>query len=72
MIPNAEKEGGHYLAVKQSSTLLRGITSKNNGDFYDLNCLRSFRVESKLKFQKKYVTRKIFAGLLCKLKKVIY
>ena len=26
MIPNKEKEGWHYLAVKKLSTLLRGIT----------------------------------------------
>ena len=29
---------------KKLSTLLRGITSKNNGDFYCLNCLHSFRI----------------------------
>ena len=33
MIPNEEKEGQHYLAVKKLSTLLRGITSRH-GDFY--------------------------------------
>ena len=32
MIPNREK--WHYLAVKKLPVLLRGITSKNNGDFY--------------------------------------
>ena len=32
MIPNREK--WHYLAVKKLLALLRGITSKNNGDFY--------------------------------------
>ena len=42
MIPNKEKEGWHYLAVKKLSTLLRGITSKHHGDFYCLNCLHSF------------------------------
>ena len=28
----------HYLAVKSLPTLRRGITSKNNGDFYYLIC----------------------------------
>ena len=49
MIPNAEKEGWHYLVVKKLSILLRGITSKHHGDFYCLNCLHSFRTEKKLK-----------------------
>ena len=29
----------HYLAVKELSALLRRITSRNNCDFYCLNCL---------------------------------
>ena len=54
MISNDEKreaksEGWwYYLAVKRLSALLRGITSKNNGDFYCLNCLHSFRTKNKL------------------------
>ena len=35
MISNEEK--WHHIAVKKLSTLSRGITSKNNGDFYCLN-----------------------------------
>ena len=46
MIPNEEKEGWHYLAVKKLSTLLRGITSKHCGDIYYLNYLHSFRTEN--------------------------
>ena len=49
MIPNGEKreaksEGQRwqYVAVKKLSGLLRGVTSKNNGDFYCLNSLSSF------------------------------
>ena len=38
MIPNKEKEGWHYLAVKILSALLKGVTSKNNGYSYCLNC----------------------------------
>ena len=33
MIPNAEKEGWHYIAVKTLSALLNGITSKHKGVF---------------------------------------
>ena len=45
MIPNGE--GWHYLAVKELSALLRGITSKHHRDFYCLNCLHSFATEKK-------------------------
>ena len=45
MVPNGEKR--HYLELKELSTLSRGIT-KNNGDFYCLNCLDSFRAKNKL------------------------
>ena len=34
MIPNEEKEGCHYLAVKRLSTLLRGIPSKHHDNFF--------------------------------------
>ena len=42
----------NYLAVKKLSALLRGITSKHEGDFYCLNCFHSFRTENKLKKHK--------------------
>ena len=42
MIPR--KVGWHYIAVTKLSALLRGVTSKHNGDFYCLNC-SSFRTE---------------------------
>ena len=38
----------HYLAIKSIPMLFRGITSKNNGDFYCLNCFSSFRTENAL------------------------
>ena len=38
----------HYLAIKNLSGLLRGITSNHNGDFYCLNCLHSYRTICKL------------------------
>ena len=42
MISNGIRNG-HYIAAKQLSALLRGITSKHHGDFYCLNCLHYFR-----------------------------
>ena len=51
----------HYLAIKNISGLLRGITSNHNGDFYCLNCLHSCRTKSNLKNMKKYVEITIFA-----------
>ena len=46
MITDSEK--WHYLAVKRLSILLRGITSKHNGDFYCLNCFNSYSTNEKL------------------------
>ena len=42
-------ERQHYLAVRSSSALLRGISSSNNGDFYCLNCFHSYQTLNKLK-----------------------
>ena len=39
----------HYIAIKSISRLFRGVTSTNNGDFYCINCLHSFRTNNKLK-----------------------
>ena len=49
----ADGEKWHYLAVKSLSALFRGITGNNNGDFYCLNCLRSYTTKNKLKKHKK-------------------
>ena len=38
-----------YLAVKNIYRLLYGVTQKNNEERYSINCLHSFRTESKLK-----------------------
>ena len=58
---NGEKQW-HYHAVKELSALLRGITSKNNGDLYCPNCLYSFRTKkTDLNLMKNYVKIKIFA-----------
>ena len=34
IIPNEEKEGWHYLALKKLSALFHRITSKNNNDIF--------------------------------------
>ena len=39
--------------IKQLLALLRAITSKNNSNFYCLNCFHSFRKKNKLEFYKK-------------------
>ena len=61
MIPNGE--GWHYLEVKKSSTLLRSVTSKNNSDFYCLNCLYPSEQKTNLNHIKKYARIKVFAVL---------
>ena len=38
----------HYPAVRKLSALLRGITSKHEGDFYCLNCFHSYSTKNKL------------------------
>ena len=43
----------HYLAVKNLSGLLRGITSNHKQDFCCLNCFHSYRRKSKLEAHKK-------------------
>ena len=53
----------HYLAIKNLSGLLRGITSNHNGDFYCLNCLHSYRTISKLKKHEKICKNHDFCHL---------
>ena len=50
----------HYLAVKKLSALLRGITSKHQGDVYCLNCFYSFATENKLQSHKRACQNKEF------------
>ena len=66
MIQNGK--GWHYLAVKTLFALLRRILSKHDCDFYHLNCLHLFQLES----HKKYMKRKIIGVLQMLLKKLIY
>ena len=51
MITDGEK--WYYLVVKNLPGLLRGITSNHHGDFYCLNCFRSYRTKSKFELAKK-------------------
>ena len=43
----------HYLAVKSLPALLKGITSKHDGDFYCLNCFRACTTKNRLEKHKK-------------------
>ena len=54
MIPNGER--WHYLAVKKLAALLRGITSKHDGNFYCLNCRNNFlQQKTNINFIKNFV-----------------
>ena len=48
MISNEKGTIWHYTAIKSIPALLHGITSKHNGDYYCLNCFRSYRTAKKL------------------------
>ena len=61
MISNGEKQW-HYFTVKKLSALLRRITSKNNDDFYCLNCFHSFRTKNKLELYKRACKNKYFCN----------
>ena len=63
MISKREKKW-HYLAVKNLSALLRGITSKHHGDFYCLNCIHSFATENKLQSHKRVCENKDFCNII--------
>ena len=45
-------------AAKKLSPLLRGVTSKNHGNFYCLNQFHSFATEKNLNCIKNYVKKK--------------
>ena len=48
-----ENNNWHYLAVTRMSGLLRGTTSRHNGDFYCLNCFHSYSTGNRLKKHEK-------------------
>ena len=62
MISNGEKQW-HFCAVKRLSALLRGITSKKNGNFYRLNFPHSFRTKGKLESHKKALENNNFCNV---------
>ena len=43
----------HYLVVKNTPGLLRGITSNHNGDFCCLSCFHSYTTKKKLQKHEK-------------------
>ena len=49
---------------KKWSALLRGITSKQDGDLHCLNCLHSFRAKNKLESHKKVWENKDFCNVV--------
>ena len=53
-----------YLAVKKLSALLRGITSKHHGDFYCLNCFRSFETKNEFQLHKRLCENKDFCNII--------
>ena len=55
---STRKKQWHYLAVKKLSALLRGITSKNNGDFWLSELFHAFRTKNKLESHKKVCENK--------------
>ena len=62
IIPDGE--GWHYFAVNELSTLIKGIKSKQHGDFYYLNCFHSFAIENKCEFHKKVCENKDIFNLV--------
>ena len=62
------KQDGIISQLKKLSALLRGITSENNGDFYCLNCLHTFRTKNKLQSHKKVCENEDFCNIGCLLK----
>ena len=60
MIPT---EKDCIIFSKKLSELLRGLTSKNDGDFHCLNCLHCFRTKNKLESHKKICENKDFVTL---------
>ena len=49
-----------FWSKKKLSELLREITSRNNGDFYSLNCFHSFRTKNKYRSHKRAYENKDF------------
>ena len=68
----SNEKGLYYVTVKQLSALLRGITCKNNSDFYCLNRLHSFRLKKKLELHKKVCQNKDITNVIMPSKTLKY
>ena len=53
-----------FYCNKKTSALSRGITWKNNSNFYCLNCLRLFRTKTKLNSHKNVCENKDFSSVV--------
>ena len=62
LISNGQRR--HYVEVKKLSGLLRGITSKDDGDLYCLNCFHSIKIKNKLELHKKVFENKDFCNVV--------
>ena len=60
----SNREVWHYLAVKKLSALSGGITFKNHGDFYYLNCLHFLTTEKKLQLHKRLCENKYICYII--------
>ena len=54
----------HYLTVEKLSVLLRGIMSKQYGDFYCPNCLHSFIRKNQLESHKRVCKNEDFCNVI--------
>ena len=58
-------DDGYKTPINSISALFRGITSSNNGDFYCLGCLRSYRTDNALKNMKDFAITMIIVTQIC-------
>ena len=63
------KKKGLALSCSKITALLRGLTSKHDGDFYYLNFLHTFGTANNVKFHEKACKRKDFCGIVIPLEK---
>ena len=64
-----EKKKRLELSCSKITALLRGVTSKHDGDFYYLNFLHTFGTANNVKFHEKACKRKDFCGIVIPLEK---
>ena len=64
-LKSVRTDHGFNHAKRRLSRLFKGITSNNNGEFYCLGCLHSFRTNNALKNTKGYVITMIIAMQKC-------